>query len=213
VPDWTPSRIWNGGDCYIIGGGASLRSFDWELIRGKHTVGCNGAFSLGHEICQFCVFADIKWWEEVGEEGLAEYGGLAVACSPRFHSNTNPWLQKVKRSHRKKLATDCFGWFGNTGALAINLALILGAQRLLLLGFDMKLDEKAEAKKRANWHDLRYEAENPQVYSKFAKQFDPLAVSLPKVFPGREIINVTNDSNLETFPKVSLAEHFRKDAA
>ena len=86
----------------------------------------------------------------------------------------------------------------------MNLALILGARRVLLLGFDMRIG----AKRKANWHDVRYEPANAEVYNRFISQMRPLVKSITKVFPGSEIINVTHSSNLDLFPKVTLEEHF-----
>src|SRR5690606_35193402 len=109
---------------------------------------------------------------------------------------------------------------GNTGSLAINLALILGAKRVFLLGFDMKLAPRDEATNRhgrehglrhegrANWHDVRYEAAQRDAYPRFMSQMVHIARSLPEVFPGCEIVNVTDDSNLNLFPKVSIRDHF-----
>lgn len=205
---WEPEPIWEGEDAYVIGGGPSLREFDWSLLHGKNTVGCNSAFSLGAEVCKIVVFGDAMWWEKIGREGTEKFGGLVVGCSPRLHKDACPWLLKMDRHARQGLGTEGLGWNGNTGSLAINLALILGARRVFLLGFDMKLDMKLDKKRRANWHELRYEDPKAEVYHRFCLAFVRVGKSLPKVFPGREVINLTEDSNLDVFPKASLVEHF-----
>lgn len=210
MPRWSPSPIWSGQDAYVVGGGTSLRSFDWDSIRGKNVIGCNSAFVLGTSIVKVLIFGDWAWWLEIGAKRLPEFGGLVVGTNHRIPRDHPGWLLTMDRHNPEdELGTKDLGWFGNTGAAAVNLALILGARRVFLLGFDMKVGPKG--KKDHNWHDLRYEEGNPQAYVLFRKRFEKLAKSLPKVFPGCEVVNVTNDSDLDLFPKVSIAEHFARE--
>lgn len=209
MPHWVPSRMWEGQDIYIVGGGPSLSTFDWELIRGKKTIGCNSAFILGPHIVKIVIFADLTWWERIGKEQLPKYGGIVVACCPPLVDGPDhipEWVLTVDREERKNgLSLKSLGYNGNTGSLAINLALCLGARRVFLLGFDMKLDDNT---KKANWHDVRYEVGQPEVYSLFKSRMRFVARDVPVMFPGSEVINVTDDSDLNVFPKVSLEEHF-----
>lgn len=207
MPRWDPSPSWQGEDAYIIGGGDSLRSFDWDLIRGKNTIGCNGAYLLGVDVCKIVLFGDYDWWDKFGAIGTLNYGGLVVGSHSRLHNNKDPRLLVMRRNPKSGggLGRTTLGWHSNTGAMAINLALILGAQRVFLLGFDMKLGPTGNA----NWHDERYEPAKPEIYKGFCNAMWRIVKTLPHVFPGTQIINVTNDSALERFPKVSLEEHFQ----
>lgn len=201
---WVPSQEWRGEDAYIIGGGPSLRYFYWDHLRGKNTIGCNSAFLLGHDIVKILLFADIHWWRKIGEKGTESFGGRVVGCSDkRIRKETCPWLLIMDRQD-DGLGRDRLAFNSNTGAMAVNLALILGARRVFLLGFDMKLGDGG----RANWHDLRCEPPQKTVYSRFIRGFDSLAGALPEVFPGCEVWNVTNDSDLNSFPKVTPEGHF-----
>lgn len=202
---WVPSREWRGEDAYIIGGGPSLRHFDWDLVRGKNTIGCNSAFLLGADVVRILLWADIEWWYKIGERRTAEFGGRVVGCPDKDHFPLEgcPWLLTLPRQETG-LGHGALGYNFNTGSLAINLALILGARRVFLLGFDMKLSQDG----RPNWHDLRHEAGSPEVYSRFKEGFQTVARVLPQEFPGREVWNVTDDSELEAFPKLSTWRHF-----
>lgn len=209
MPKWVPGEKWKGEDAYIIGGGDSLRfqNFNWELLRGKNTIGCNSALILGSGICKIMLFGDIRWWHQLGRDEAEKYGGMVVGCNPKLKDDQTPWLLTMERHGRaREFGTEFPAWGDNTGCLAVNLALILGAQRVFLLGFDMQLGPTG----RANWHTLRYEKNTPAVYPKFIAHFKDMAKSLPKVFPGREVINVNDDSKLVCFPQVSLEEHFGK---
>lgn len=206
---WVPKEIWEGQDVYIIGGGPSLKTFDWNLLLDKNTIGCNSAFILGAEICKICAFGDFKWWKHYKED-LKSYKGMVVTNSPRIARLPDKEILGVRRKGRG-LSNDIYflAWNGNTGAMAVNLALLLGARRVFLLGFDMKLSEKG----RANWHDKRYERVKADVYKRFMQGFRYAADDLPIKFPGREVINLTEDSLLDVFPKQSVLEHFQKERA
>lgn len=201
---WGPTPFWKDKDVYIIGGGNSLRDFDWKLLQDLHTIGCNSAYLLGAGICKICVFGDYKWWEE-NKAGLACYAqdGIVVTNERKLQESDIPWLHIMRRVE-KGLATDALAWNGNTGASAINLALILGAKRIFLLGFDMELDDQG----RANWHDKRVEKESPEVYSRFIEGIGNLFADLPSKFPGCEIFNVNTENRLGVFSMISIEECF-----
>ena len=205
---WTPDQTWRGQDAYVIGGGPSLVAFDWELLRHENTVGCNSAFILGAHICNVVLFADFEWWDKIGKKQLPEYGGIVVSICDRLVYHKKPihvpsWVHLMQRNPVKHLGTGhMLGWYGNTGACAINLALNMGAKRVFLLGFDMKM------KTQPNWHNLRHQNGRREVYARFLNEFKRFSKSAQKVYPDREIINVTDDSDLIEFPKVSLEEHF-----
>lgn len=85
----------------------------------------------------------------------------------------------------------------NSGFQAVNLALLLGARRIVLVGFDMRLvdgrshffgDHPAGLRKTAN-------------YQNFIRAFEVAAASLPA---GVEILNATRGSALTCFPSVDL---------
>lgn len=207
MPEWIPTEEWKGEDAYVIGGGPSLATFDWDLIRGENTVGCNSAFLLGSSICKIVVFGDRLWWEKIAADRIGEYGGRVVACTPNNrHISPRPsWLLEIDRHGRREFGRNRPVFAGNTGSLALNLALILGARRVFLLGFDMHLGEAGNA----NWHELRYEESKPDVYPRFVKEFRAIAGSLNTVFPGREVWNVSERSGLDCFPIVGVEEHFK----
>jgi hypothetical protein len=199
--------MWEGEDVYIIGGGTSLKTFDFNRLLNKNTIGCNSAFALGGDICDVCVFGDWKWWRHFGKKLLETFPGMIITNSPRVGRINHDRVFAMRRQTRG-LSTDRLGWNRNTGALAINVALLLGAKRIYLLGYDMKLGTEGEREGKANWHDLRYEKEKPGVYKRFQQGFENVVRDWKAMFPDREIINLTEDSELVGFPKESIVAHF-----
>ncbi len=230
MPTWKPDNRWEGQDAYVVGGGASLAGFDFEVLRGHNTVGCNSAFVLGPDLCQSVVFGDLGWWTKIGREGKADYahpnadwqargragtrahGGEVISCmsSTRLSSLDDcPWVLHAPRAAGQWVGDRSLGWYGNTGALALNLALVYGARRVFLLGYDMELTDG-----RQNWHGLRYEPVNGKPLNRFRKAFSVMAESVALAFPEAEVVQVNDrlglvtDDGRDVFPRQSIHEHF-----
>ena len=184
----------------MIGGGPSLRAFDWSRLHGRNTVGCNDAYKLGESVCGVCVFGDLRWFNH-HRRSLERFKNPILTNQPSLHKGrAYPWVWTMRRENRGLHKTS-LGWGGNTGCLAINAALVLGAKRVFLLGFDMKRKDN-----KTNWHDDNIGRPNDPSYDRFMKGFSSVASSLPVAFPGCEVINLGPDSRLECFPKRNLDE-------
>lgn len=207
---WSVEPEWDGEDAFVIGGGPSLRSFNWRTIAGRHTIGTNAVpYVVGSHVVEIALWGDWRWWNSVGRDLLEEFGGRVVGTLgktywKRVMEEDCNWLHLIPRGPLRKLSTDPshLGWFGNTGAAGINLALLLGAKRVFLLGFDMKLSGEG----RANFHDIRIHPDSASVYVNFLRQMKDLAKGLPEAFPDCEVINVNDDSAMDTFPTWSVAK-------
>ena len=199
MPKWIPEKKWKGQEAFIIGGGDSLKTFDWNLLKPLLTIGCNNAFIHGHEICKLCVFGDKKWFDKHKRE-LEQYKGIVLTNVSQLLNANISWLWTMDRKSRG-LHEDALGWNYNTGAVALNLALLLGATKIYLLGFDMQLGKKGNS----NWHDNTLDKPDADVYNKFLTGFERCAKDLNK-FPGVEVFNIADNSNLIMFPKIGVKE-------
>jgi hypothetical protein len=212
TPNLSPLPEWDGEDAFVIGGGSSLERFDFDQLIGKNTIGCNQAFLLGAERCNVAIFGDGPFWFKYEQQLKNKYRGWVVTYYQGLvesgTSNQSPqWVHCFPRQDRG-LAREALGWNLNTGAAAINLALILGAQRVLLLGFDCCRTTKT------HWHDLGDREQNEQSYSRFMEGFSEVAYDLPTVFPGRQVFNVSDGtSKLTAFPILKIDEVFSKEGA
>ena len=200
MPRWKPVETWKDRDVFIIGGGDSLKGFDWSLLKNECTIGCNSAFILGSETCKICFFGDSKWFRKFHIE-LTKFDGLVFTSHRDYAYRKDDWIWYVQRQ-AKGLSKTKLGWNKNTGASAINLALILGAKNVYLLGFDMKLSPSG----RPNWHDKVIDKPDNEIYKKFCKACVQVAQDLPVKFPGRNVVNINDSSNLAVFPKISVSE-------
>jgi hypothetical protein len=87
----------------------------------------------------------------------------------------------------------------NSGFQAVNLALLWGALRVILIGFDMQPRDG----KRHFFGDHPGGLRNTSNYSGFIRAFETAAKKLP---PHIEILNATPGSALRCFPMVDLAD-------
>ncbi len=205
MPRWALSSMtWADEDVYVIGGGPSLLHFRWDLLTTRRTIGCNKAYRLGSEIVKIVCFGDLKFFSDFKDDLMAFAGPVVTTCPALLHRN-EPWLWTVPRMTRG-LGTNALGWNGSTGAMAINLALALGGKRVFLLGFDMGLVDG-----RSHWHEGYGGRARSEVYVRFMEGMGHIAHALPKVFPGREVVTVADQTRLTAFPIVGMAEHFGCD--
>jgi len=230
---WQVPKIWEGGDVWIMGGGPSVpvqfgvpESVITDVIKGtspasvysqymnqlhdKHVIGINVAYLLGNWI-------DIVFFGDVGfflkhQNQLAEFPGLKVSCHPR--ADRYDWIKYTPKdkSHSKGISDNpnMVSWNGNSGAAAISIAANAGAKRIILLGFDMKVNGKQEQ----HWHDIygkiankdKRDPRKPQRFP-FARHligFDQIAKDAKK--RGIEILNCCPDSAIKEFPKFTIKE-------
>jgi hypothetical protein len=206
MPVWKPEKVWQGQDAFVIGGGKSLEFFNWDLLKRELTIGCNAAYALGADVCKVCVFGDNKFFR-VNQKELAKYKGVVFTNLPSLLKSDLPWLWTMPRQMRG-LHVDALGWNQNTGYTAINLALLLGAKRVFLLGFDMRL-----TKGKANWHDKGLDKPNEGAYKKFMSHDQVVLADWKSKFGDVEIVNVTDDSKLGIFPKAGVDAFWKERMA
>ena len=207
IKGWLPKSIWKDEPCYIIGGGSSLEDFPWDSLRGQNVIGCNAAFYMGADLVPIMIFGDGAFLKKhrTGLNQYAEAGGQVITCSPaavtkRF--DPPEYLKQIDKQE-KGLAIDAVGWNRNTGSAAINLALLLGANPIYLLGYDMQL-----TKGKKNFHNAYNDTPNPKAYERFADGMILVARDLKLLFPNRCVINLEDGTSaLNVFPKESLKNH------
>lgn len=205
MPIWIPTREWDNQKAFLIGGGASLKSFDFNRLKGLNTIGCNDAFRLGPEICKICLFGDKSWWYKTKEELAGFKGRVVSGSSTVLEDATEEWLLKIPRkNHGLGIPGEGrIAWNYSTGAMAVNLAFLLGAVKIYLLGYDLC---RLHA---THWHHYRNRITNNKSYMRFQRGFNTLAMGL-SVFPEVQVFNVTPNgiSKLEGYPRLELSEVF-----
>ena len=208
---------WAGQACYIVGGGPSLRDFDFSLLRDRRTIVINAA-----------IF-DVPWadiWISEDERFIRRFANDPVWRSfagVKVLSLLNdayrlPVLELDPRVFIIKAREKRYGWStklseglsqsSNSAIPALNLADILGADPIYVLG----IDGKRSKDKRSHYHD-RYPSDwaigDGQLAS-FRSDFEHWAALH---LAHRKVINLNPDSAVTCWPKIDRDAHFRLDVS
>jgi hypothetical protein len=202
---WTVPRIWDGDTCFILGGGPSLAKINVDSLQGKgRVIAVNCAYRLGNWF-EAMFYGDRYWLHQHGKD-LDKFPGLKITANQDYPSDA--WIESlgIKVIKRDLMANGIsedpalISWNQSSGACAINLAVLLGAGKIVLLGFDMKRVEG-----RTNYHD-----EYPPYgtafdpFYKFLPAFDKIAEDLEIL--GIECLNATPDSAIKAFPIIDIGD-------
>lgn len=205
TPDlWStiPKGLWKNRRCFVVGGGPSLKGFDFDQLQGELTIGINRAFEIFSPTILFCV--DIRVW---GWIVRGEFGSDSTEKYNNFKGR-KVWVNTPSFIFPKDIATvelnDLQPCGDNSGHAAINLAILLGANPIYLLGFDMKMDKKDQVR----WHDGYPEKQPKTVYKGFVEALEKDTGRIKET--GTTIINLTPSSALKCFKKSTIKAVLRK---
>jgi hypothetical protein len=207
----TPDPIaprWSG-TVIVAATGPSLTHLVAEDCWGWPTIAINDAWRL-MPWADICYGADYQWWH--CHKGLPDFAGEKWIVRTDQQSNTRQWVidqYKLRvvlgRSGDTFSVDPAFIRLGilnvgaNSGFQAINLAILLGATEIVLVGFDMrKVDNKAH-----------FFGDHPKKLNKkqnFRNWIANIATAAASVPPGVRIVNCTPDSALRCFAMRELRE-------
>lgn len=211
-----PDQAWKDKPCFIVGGGPSLRDFDWALLKGKRSIGINRAFEKYDPTIIFSM--DLRFLKWVVNQ---RYGQAALEKFVRAKSY-KVWLV----TYTCKLPDEIFivtarggymmghyaftasmrsglGHGNNSGYGALNLAVCLGANPIYLLGYDMSHHQE-QFGKSSHWHDGHPMPQMEKTVTKFIHYYDRIAPELKK--RKIRVVNLCTDSAMECFEKMRPEE-------
>lgn len=203
----TIAPIWRNEPCIVAATGPSLTVEVVDYIRqrkeGKHCIAINTAY-------QRMIYADIlwacdaRWWEAY--HGARDFAGERWSShhvtgddKARIAARYNVNLVAGYRSETFSLKPDVIHYGRNGGFQAVNLAILLGAKPIVLVGFDMR---KVDGK-RHFFGDYKSGLANGELYQEWVRIFTNAAKRLPAEI---EIINATPGSALTCFPMKRLED-------
>lgn len=183
-----PERIWAGREVAVLCSGPSLTEADARAVAHLPRVVTNTTFRIAPDAD--CLFAyDAAWWAAHSAEVNAIFSGRRYAYAYEARKYGAIPLDN----------TPNFRTFGNSGACAVALAALLGARRVLLLGADCFVGE------RAHWHgDHPKPLTNAGSWKVWPRQFK-LAGDFAR-HNRTEVINCSRETALECFPRAKLED-------
>lgn len=193
-------RLYPGETVVCIAGGPSLTAADVEACRGRaRVIAVKDAIRLAPwaDVLYAC---DRKWWAAHPETEAFE--GLKYGLEPVY---TRPDVQILRFTGTDGLDTapSAVRTGQNSGYQVINVAVHLGAARIILLGYDMQAADDGKAR----WfgrHPYETAEHAPPPFERFLPHFETLVDPLRGL--GVEVVNATRVTELRTFPIVTLDE-------
>lgn len=193
-------NAWSGQRCFIIGGGESLKDFDFSKLKGELVIGVNRAYERLDCTIMFASDAKYYKWIHKGKLGaeakrkFEEFKGRKVWLDSARYCYKGVHLLTGLNGHGLSFSMKAgLNYGGNSGYGALNLAVCLGANPIYLLGFDMK----GKNGKQAHWHDGYPKAQPATVYRKFKAYFESATPILKE--KGIKVINLNHKSALKCF--------------
>jgi hypothetical protein len=199
------------GQCVIVAAtGPSLTPAVAEQCRGDLIIAVNDAYRL-LPFADVLYACDAKWWDL--HQNCGGFSGekwsthdakgndkrkQAEAYGLRLVRGA-PGTVRIGQRTEYRFSTDpeVIHYGGNSGFQAVNLAMLFGAARIVLVGFDMRMVGNSPHFFGSHPKPLS----NTTNYASFIARFDQAAGAMP---PGVEIVNATKDSALKCFPFISL---------
>jgi len=179
---------------YVIGGGPSLKHFDWSRLRGQHVIAVNAAFKFV-PWAEILFFSDWKFfqWHCESDDWRNFRGAKVTTCS----AGPTPGCARWTVTYRAPLS-DVDGQLAGecSGARALNLAYLLGYTDIRLLGYDMR--------PTGNFHDLHRRDGCAQNH--YESHFIPSITKMGEELTRRgiKVTNYCPNSALTVFPRVDI---------
>lgn len=189
----------------LIGGGPSLTPADVDAVRDHaRVIAINDSYLLAP--WAYCLYAaDRKWID--WHSGVPGFRGQKYTIESRDTTDRPDWTV-MRNTGVLGLESDATGLRTghNGGYQAINLAVHMGARRILLLGFDMAPNPDGPSHWFGEHPDKR-----PSPYPEMRAAFDSLIEPLKAL--GVDVLNCSRRTALTAFPCVALEDALQAVAA
>lgn len=136
---------------------------------------------------------------------MPDFHGLKISQDAQVESRPKWNVKRVTVERNKDrllfMQAGVLGWGGNSGFHALNLAVQFAVRKIILVGYDMRLD------RGLHWHGKHAPQLNnplPRNVERWRRAVDSTAPALAAL--GIEVINASPVSLLENFPKKPFAE-------
>jgi len=187
----------SGQDVFIVGGGPSLKGFDFARLKNKVTVAINDAMHVLPDATAL-YWADFPWVAR-NNDSLKSH-----PCKLRFMGLANAKINDtliqggatvLNRVGTRGLDLNPDHVCGsNSGAHALNLVANMSPKRIILLGYDMRRFNDA-----SHWHPTDLYVPQSVYDDRFAPCVDAMAGPIQTL--GIEVINCSHISALRNYKK------------
>lgn len=183
-----------------IASGPSLTKEDVEYCQGKGTIYAVKEAILLAPWADVMYAADTDYWHDY-QERWSEFKGKKVTCCKKS-------ADKFNLDHVQVVGTKSFQWSltpgklasgGNSGFQALNMAVLDGADRVILLGYDYGYDPKKDNKHW--WEETHPRTSRDSNYKEWNKRLNKASKFIPV-----PVINASRATAINCFKKMTIQE-------
>jgi hypothetical protein len=196
---------WIGERVFIIGGGPSVAGFDLERLDKEKVIGVNMAYNIFE--CDLHYFGSILLMMTLSkDQGFKDLANKCCLEAMVWNSRRSYGCDIIEAADKHQVE---YGWslesgipvYSNSGLVAINLADLLGAKEIYLLGFDL-IDAGG---KTWNYHNWYPDYIKPEVspYQTYIEEFRQVSKYIRA-----DVYNCSLTSALDCFPTARYHELF-----
>lgn len=211
---------WRGQRCFVIGGGPSLRGFDFDRLKGKgRIIVCNKDFlNVPFADMMIAMDQDLYRWIHSGALTKKPANKREIQIKFRNFSGVKVWIEignhrldGVHYVHAFRLPkvtkrfTEGIYSGNNTGTGALMAACTLGCNPIYLLG----IDGKHEGKRSHHHGGYPSRPQMAKTAASFVPTFGRVAKPIRKA--GIRVINLNPQSAVRCFKFSTLDEVFKND--
>lgn len=172
---------WAGATVVCIASGPSLTAEDVAIVQVQHAAGKCKVVVINREF-EFAPWADVLYiadfqcWQEYNSDIVAKFTGEKWTCNPQVARTFKVNLigRAYGAGYSPERGTITTG--GNSGFQAVHLAAYWGAQRILLLGYDMQ----RTGGKEHHYGKHRGRLANGVGFKEWLARFKPLVIDLKR---------------------------------
>lgn len=188
---------WSDDVVYVIGGGPSLKDFDFTNLSG-YKIGANKSAIVAN--CDTLFTLD-KHYANQAREDIKNFPGDKIVALRNYKEHDPIEGAIYVKCLHTGLSTDVTSVCGlNSGYGAINVAFLKGAKEIRLLGFDMKMQGDKHFHGGYSWDNTKGN------YKSWAVRFNDMLPTLKEF--NVNVINYVgpSGSNVQCFPTRPLEE-------
>ncbi len=189
-----------GQRCFILGGGPSAKGFDFSRLDNEFTIAVNYSYKH-YPKSKSVLFCDYGFAERE-KQNLLAYSGLifgSFKCQDILPQKNNIFIFPISNRELGRGFNEGLYNHRLSGAAALNLAIIMNAEEIYLLGFDMGYNENKEH----HWYGTEFERQNTYSETHFIGKvdlFNKFAAHKNKIF------NCSKESRIKVFQYANINE-------
>lgn len=197
---WIPNQTaWANKTAVCIATGPSLTGDQLDIVYGSKcpTVAVNDNYIL----CPWADIhyaADLKWWRWHEKDAL-KFRGTSLTVDRQAAIDYGLYWVPYEKHDGLSTNPEYIHTGSNSGYQAINIAYLMGARRIVLIGYDMQV-----AKNGASHWFGHHPDKLISGYGSFIAKYRTIVPQLDAL--GLEIINCTINSALDCFPRARLED-------